>query len=255
MNKHFLRTGLSLVSVSVSAFGLIGCTFNKADHDTSGFNLSQLETIVKVNESTVDDVRAIFSKPDISATLMDGSTVYGYMFEGDDLLSTGENLLTQAVTFTLAYQTNYTTIKNAFFKFDKNGKVVEIKKNGYAFLNHYKGTRDKPDLYFAWNRCEVVLTDAEVNSDINYFGRSDICPRYQKEVAARDGVAPESVDTDKKFFFCDPKCHLKRGLGKAFGQYKDFTFDVRIKDGDRSRMDEMLILHVGQNKKPTSPAM
>ena len=255
MNKHFFRTGLFLGCAST--FGLMGCTFNKADHDTSGFNLSQLETIVKVNESTIDDVRAIFSKPDISATLMDGSTVFGYMFEADDLSSLAENAFTQAITFTLAYKTQYTTIKNAFFKFDKDGKVVEIKKNGYAFLNQYKGTRDDPDHFFSWNRCEVVLTDAEVNSDINYFGRGDICPRYQKEVAERDGVTPESVDTDKKFFYCDQKCHLKRGLGKAFGQYKNSTFDVALKDGDRSRMSEMLILHVnnGLDKKPTSPSM
>lgn len=236
MNK-ILRNSL-LTSSIVAILGLTGCAGGTRTHDTEGFNLSQLETIVKVNETTYSDLRKLFRKPTLIGTTANDERVVVYAFRGRDTFYTGmEGLTVSLLTLGSVAAAFPETVKIAYFVLDKDDKVVAIKKNGYAYLIKDKGNSYK------WNECELTLTDAEVNSDAYFSGRLDLCTRFKNEVAQRKGIDPKDVDDDEEFFYCDAKCHAQRGFNKLFGKFKVLQTEFFKEDADGSRADETAILH------------
>ena len=227
-----------LVSSIVAFIGLTGCAGGTHTQDSAGFNLSQLETIVKVNETTYEDLRKLFRQPTLVGTTVNDEKIVAYAFSGADFFYAAmEGLTISLLSVGTVAATFPNTVKIAYFRLDKDDKVVEIKKNGYAYLIKNKGNSSK------WNKCEVILTDAEVNSDVYFTGRLDLCERYRNEVAQRKGIDPKEVDDDEEFFPCDAACHAKRGAIKLFGQFKNFKTDLDWKQGDGSRANETSILH------------
>lgn len=236
MSRKFKNT--FLISSIVTFIGFTGCADGAHIRDSAGFNLSQLETIVKVNETTYEDLRKFFRQPTLVGTTVNDEKIVAYTFRGADYLySTMEGLTISLLSMGTVSATFPDTVKIAYFRLDKDNKVVEIKKNGYAYLLKERGSSKE------WNKCEVILTDAEVNSDVYFTGRLDLCERYRNEVAQRKGIDPKDVDDDEEFFPCDATCHAKRGAIKLFGQFKNFKTDLKWKQGDGSRANETSILH------------
>ncbi len=227
-----------LISSIVAFIGFTGCAGGNHTFDTEGFNLSQLETLVKVNETTYSDLRQLFRRPTLIGTTVKGDKIVAYAFRGADYFySTMEGVAISLISVGSVAATFPDTVKIAYFRLDKDNKVVEIKKNGYAYLMKERGGGT------GWNKCEVFLTDAEVNSDVYFTGRLDLCERYRNEVAQRKGINPNDVDDDEEFFYCNATCHAKRGAIKFFGLFKTFQTEFRIEDGDGSRANETKILH------------
>ncbi len=213
-----------------------GCISTKID--AGGFNLAGLETLVKTNETTLSDLRALFSTPTFIGETVQGDTVVGYAFLAVDYLSgsfkvLGSTFLTLGAVSTVHPYTQ----KNAYFKLDKSGRVIEIKKNGYAYIMNLNSDGS------GQNECEFDLTDEEVNSATYYSNRFEIRARYAKEVAKLKGIAIKDVDTSEEFFPCDEKCHAKRGAIKAYGQFRQMNFDIKWESDDASRREESKILH------------
>ncbi len=225
--KTQIKTTL-IASFFMAFVGLTGCA-NTYTSDDDGFNLAELETLVKVNETTADDLRKLFREPTISGVTLEGDTVIAYSFRSDNM---GPTALAATATLGLARLSVPHTDKVAYFKLDGNGKVVEIKKKGYAYLLH--------ELY---SKCEVELTDGEINSPVTYTSSSELCQRYKTEVAQRKGIDPKDVDEDEKFFRCDVTCHAIRGAKKLFGQFRFFKGNFDYKKGDGDRAKETVILH------------
>ncbi len=237
-----------LLAISLSV-GLVGCAGGNFTLDTEGFNLAELESIVKVNETTYDDLRALFRKPTVTGLTPNGEMIVVYSFRGiDTVYSSLESLAITFLSVGLAPITHPYTVKNAYFRLNKENRVVEIKKDGYAFLKKIVGAAsDAPVSAFfgpqGWNECEVVLTDAEVNSPAYYSGRLDICSRYKAGVAQKTGVSPNDVDDSKEFPLCDVVCYAKRGAISAYGNVGAFVDDFDWQEGDGRRADETRILH------------
>ena len=213
-----------------------GCLATKIDAD--GFNLARLDSLVKTNETTLNDLRALFSTPTFIGETVQGDSIVGYTFLAADYLSGSFKVLGSTVLTLGAVSTIHPyTLKNAFFKLDKSGRVIEIKKNGYAYLENVKSNGD------GWNECEFDLTDEEINSSVCYTNRFEIRARYAKEMAKLKGIAVKDIDTSEEFFLCDEKCHAKRGAIKAYGQFRQMNFDVKRESDDGSRHKESEILH------------
>ena len=218
-----------LTSSLVVFLGLVGCASNTYKSDDNGFNLAELESLVKVNETTYADLRKLFRAPTVTGVTLDGETVVAYAFSSD---SRGAQALTGLATLGIARASAPYTLKVAYFKLDSKGTVVDIKKNGYTYL-----------LNDRYNKCEVDLTDAEINSPVNYTSINEVCTRYKNEVAQRKGIDPKNVDDDEKFFRCDTKCQAIRGAKKFYGQFRRFKGDFGSESCDGDRAGETRILH------------
>ncbi len=134
------------------------------------------------------------------------------------------------LTFGLGSSTYDFTVKNVYFKFDEQNRVIDIKKAGYSYLTKHRLT--------FWNECEVKLTDAEVNSSIHYAG-SDICPRYAKDAAKAKGIAEKDVDLGEEFPFCNIPCHAIRGAVASYGKFKTISDVIDKAEGDGVRANEV----------------
>ncbi len=225
MKKHFL-----LASVLATTLIFTGCASYQRDSD--GYNIAQIDKFVTLNQTTMSEVRALFDTPTtIGTTESDGKTVLGYAFVGNNAAGNfAKNLGKGFLTLGFGSSSSDYTVKNVYFKFDDQGRVIDIKKNGYAYLTKHRVT--------FWNECEVKLTEAEVNSSINYAG-SEICDRYAKDTAKAKGIAEKDVDRGEEFAFCNIACHNVRGAIEAFGKFKTIK-DLNDKaEGDGARKNEV----------------
>ena len=223
------RATLTIATIACLAL-LGGCA--SYQQDSHGFNVSQIDDFITLNQTTVSDVRALFGTPTfLGTTLDDEKTVIGYAFVGNNEgLSFMKNWGKGMLTLGFGSSTYDYTLKNVYFKFDDQNRVTEIKKNGYAFLSKHRLTY--------WNECEVKLSDAEVNSSIHYEGK-EICNRYAKEVAKTKGIDEKDVDRGEEFAFCNIPCHAVRGALDAFGKFKNYTNVVEKAEGDGTRAKEV----------------
>ncbi len=221
----------SLTFATIACLALLGgCA--SYQQDSHGFNASQIDGFVTLNQTTVDDVRALFGTPTfLGTTLEDEKTVIGYAFVGNNA---GANFLKNwgkgALTLGFGARTYDFTVKNVYFKFDNQNRVTEVKKKGYAYLTKYRFT--------LWNECEVALTDTEINSSVHYSGKA-ICDRYAKDAAKTKGIDEKDVDRGEEFAFCNIPCHAIRGALEIFGKFKNYTDDVEKAEGDGSRANEV----------------
>ena len=218
-----------LISSLVTFLGLVGCASNTSKSDDNGFNLAELESLVKVNETTYADLRKLFRTPTVTGITLDGETVVAFSFSSD---SRGAQALTGLATLGIVRASAPYTLKVAYFKLDKKGTVIDIKKKGFSYL-----------LNDRYNKCEVDLTDAEINSPVNYTSTDEVCSRYKSEIAKRKGIDPKNVDDDEEFFRCDDKCQIIRGAKKLYGQFRRFKGDFAWESGDGDRAGETRILH------------
>ncbi len=228
-----MKKGFLLAGVLASTLIFTGCA--SYQRDSGGFNIAEVDKIVTLNQTTLSDVRALFGTPlVIGTTESDGKTVIGYAYVGNNLgLNMAKNIGVGVLTYGLVSSSHDYTVKNVYFKFDDQNRVIDIKKAGYAYLLKYRIT--------FWNECEVKLTDAEVNSSINYAG-SDICKRYAKDAAKAKGIAEKDVDLGEEFEYCDVGCHAIRGAEASFGKFKTIKDSVDKAEGDGARANEVSTL-------------
>lgn len=229
ISMHRKIQNIFLISSVVAFIGFTGCAGTYHSFDDNGFNLAELESIVKVNETSADDLRKLFRKPTLTGVTLNGETVIAYSFRSETIAPAA---LASMATLGFVTPSAPFTIKIAYFKLDSNGKVVEIKKKGYAYLLHNR-----------YNKCESDLTDAEVNSPANFTSYDEVCQRYRNGVAQRRGIDPKSVDDDEEFFRCNEKCQAIRGAKELFGQFRWFKGDFDWKHGDGDRILETGIIH------------
>lgn len=225
MNKRFL-----LAAALATSLIFTGCASYQGD--SHGFNVAEVDKFVTLNQTTLTDVRALFGTPTmIGTTENDGKTVLGYAFVGSNA---GVNFMKNwgkgMITLGFGSMTNDYTVKNVYFKFDDQSRVIDIKKKGYAYLTKKRVT--------FWNECEVKLTDAEVNSSVHYAG-DEICDRYAKDAAKAKGIAEKDVDRGEEFVWCNIPCHAIRGAVELYGKFKTINDVIDKAEGDGTRANEV----------------
>lgn len=224
-NKMKIRK-IFLTGTACAALFLTGCASVKTS--SNGFDASRVDPFIKLNETTLADVRVLLGTPTMMGVTQDGGhTVVGYGLAGHNAWggfgrAMGKNLLTMG----LGAKSYEYTVKTVLFKFDADNKVIDYKKSGASYLT-------KRRLTF-WNECERKLTQQEINSPVNY-GVSEICKIYALEIAAKEGIKADDVDTGKEFEFCNIPCQTIRGAVEAFGELKSQSDLIERQDGDGSK--------------------
>ena len=216
----------ALAAAAAAAVVVSGCS--SVNVDSSGYDLSKIDPYVQVNKTTMKDVRAYLGTPTFTAVTEKGNNqVIGYSFAGQNRGSvlTREAAKTLLAGGILANKMEY-TVKMALFKFDNKGVVTDYQKAGVSFLGRYRLSH--------WNECERKLTAEEVNSPVTYDD-DQICEMYAKEVAAKEGISVNKVDTDKEFEGCAPECQAVRAGKEAFGNLKNVNDVVDSETGDGSK--------------------
>mgnify|MGYP006956041839 CR=1 FL=1 len=227
--KQFL-----LVGVLATDLALSGCSSVISPKvGAYGHDLSKVEQLLAVNQSTGDDARSLFGRPTIVGETMDGDKFYAFAFEGGNnvgnmVANTALSIASVGVFKNFNYEY---TMKILYIKLDKNDKIIDIKKTGYAYIRY--GSE--------YNRCDIRLTDAEVNSPAS-FGYREICKRYAEGISKKQGIPVAEVDTDKKLYSCNAACHASKGAMAVFGQLRYTTSDVKFKKLDFSRSEEGKLL-------------
>ncbi len=203
-----------------------------------GHDLSKAEQLLTVNQSTEDDARALFGRPTIVGETMDGDKFYAFAFEGGNSIGNlAANTVLLIAPFGVLKNFNYEyTTKILYVKLDKNDKITEIKKTGYAYIRYGN----------EYNRCDVRLTDEEANSPVSFSYR-EICKRYAEGISKKQGIPVAQVDTDKELYSCDAVCHASKGAMAVFGQLRYTTSDVKFKKIDFKRSEEGKLL---KNEQP-----
>lgn len=216
---------LTLTACVASVLLMTGCASYQSSSD--GFDASAVTPFIKVKKTTMKDVRAYLGTPTLSAEAADGSKVLGYGLAGHNTMkSLGRNLVTGTLTYGVVANKNEYTLKTLLFKFNKQGVVSAYKTDGVSFLSKFRIT--------GWNECERRLTKAEINSPVNYSA-SEICEVYAKEVAAKEKIDVDKVDTGKEFESCGVACQTTRHAQEAFGELKNVNTSVDKEEGDGSK--------------------
>ena len=205
---------------------LTGCA--SVQRSTEGFNATDVDPFVKVNETKLAEVRALLGTPTTTArTVSDNALVIGYSLSGEGGAGAfARNFGKGMLTFGFGATSFQFTVKNVVFKFDADNIVTDYRKSGVAYLQKHR--------VLFWNECERRLTDGEVNSTVNY-SPEEICQSYAQDVARKEGIAVDDVDTGKEFEFCNLLCQNLRALTEAFGELKEASNMVSSEDGDGSK--------------------
>ncbi len=220
---------LTLATCAASALFVAGCASYHTSSD--GFDASVVTPFIKVNKTTMKDVRAYLGTPTLSAETADGSKVLGYGLAGHNTMkSLGRNLLVGTLAGGIVANKNEYTLKTLLFKFNKQGVVSAYKTDGASFLSKFRIT--------GWNECEHRLTQKEINSPV-YYDATEICEIYAKEVAEKEHIAVDKVDTGKEFESCDVACQVTRHATEAFGELKNAETSVNKEDGDGSKIADI----------------
>ncbi|MDO5532499.1 hypothetical protein [Sutterella sp.] len=218
---------LLICAAAGSAILLTGCASYQSDSD--GLDASKIDPFVKMNQTTVKEIRELLGTPTVTGVAKeDGKSIIGYGLVGtDDLASFGRNF-GRGLTFGIASSSWEYNVKNVFFKFDDEGRVIDYKKNGRRYVTRKRLT--------FWNECERPMTMAEINSPANYSGR-EICKLYREEVAAEKGISPDAVDDEEEFEWCNIPCQVRRGAVEAFGEIENMNDNVDSEEGDGSKTE------------------
>ena len=215
-----------LASAVMAAAVLSGCSSVTVDYD--GHDASRADQFIIPGKTTVTEARAYLGTPTVTAVCKaDGEKVYGWALAGHNtagaiMRGMGKGM----VTLGLGAQSSEYTVKNILVKVNADGVVTDYKKNGASYI-----TKDR---FTFWNECERNLTDEEVNSPIVYR-ISEVCPKYAAEVAAKEGIKVEDVDTGKEFEWCNIPCQTRRGVVRAFGEISEMNDLVKAEEGDGSK--------------------
>lgn len=237
--KRFL-----FVSALATGFALSGCSSVISPKVAIyGHDLSKVEQLLTVNQSTGDDARALFGRPTIVGETMGGDKFYAFAFEGgNNIGNMAANTVLSIATVGVLKNFNYEyTTKILYVKLDKNDKIVDIKKTGYAYIQYGN----------EYNRCDIRLTDKEVNSPESFSYR-EICKRYAEGVSKKRGIPVAEVDTDKELYACNAVCHASKGAMAVFGQLRYTTSDVKFKKLDFTRSEEGKLL---KNEQQTASSL
>jgi formylmethanofuran dehydrogenase subunit E-like metal-binding protein len=196
--------------------------------DKDGYDLSVIDPYVQLNKTTLKEVRTLLGTPTFTAVAeSDNSKVVGYSFAGHN---TGAVLAREfgrgMLSFGLAADKREYTVKVALFKFNSDDAVIDYQKGGASYLSRSRFTH--------WNECEHKLTPEEINSPAVYSDKQ-ICEIYAKEVAAKEGIAVDKVDTGKEFPWCNVPCQAVRVAQEKYGNLKDLTSSVRTEEDDGSK--------------------
>ncbi len=218
---------VTLAACAAAVLLASGCASVRTDSD--GFDASVVSPFIKVNETTMKEVRAYLGTPTLSAEAADGSKVLGYGLVGHNTAGAfGRNFAKGAMTLGFGAKSYEYTVKSLLFKFNGDGVVTDYKTDGVSYVTKQRLTM--------WNECERRLTPQEINSPVTY-GVSEICEEYAKDVAAKENIAVDKVDTGKEFPFCNIACQTTRHAVSAFGELKNVITVVDKEDGDGSKED------------------
>lgn len=218
-----------LASSLCAALILTGCASPKSMSDR-GFDISCIDPFIKLNETTLEQLRAYLGTPTLIAVAEeDGHTIVGYGLTGHSRWgSYGRAMGKNALTLGLGSKSYEYTVKTVLFKLDADNKVIDYKKTGVSYVTKKRFT--------LWNECERKLTQQEINSPANY-GVDEICQIYAEEVAAKKGIPVSEVDTGQEFEHCNWKCQTARGAVEVFGKIKDENLYVEALESDGSMRD------------------
>lgn len=218
---HF-RTLICLAA----AVALTGCASVK--RDTDGYDTESIKSVIKVGETSLTDIRAVFGTPTLTAVCVsDNAQIVGYALAGDGGAATfGKNFGYGMLTFGFGAKTNQVTQKNVIFKFNDDGILTDYQRNGVSYLIRKRLT--------FWNECERKLTEDEVLRRVNYSA-DEVCKNYAKDVAAKEGIPVSEVDTGKEFEFCNIPCQTERAAKEFYGELKDVEMLVPSQEGDGSK--------------------
>ncbi len=216
---------VTLAACAAAVLLVSGCASVRTDSD--GFDASVVTPYVKVNETTIKEVRAYLGTPTLTAETADGSKVLAYGLVGHNTAgSFGRNFAKGALTLGFGASSNEYTVKSLLFKFNSDGVVTDYKTDGASYLTKHRLT--------FWNECERRLTPQEINSPVTY-GASEICEEYAKDVATKENISMDQVDTGKEFPFCNIPCQTTRHAVSAFGELKNVNTSVGKEEGDGSK--------------------
>ena len=220
----------TLLLVAFATALLAGCA--SYQRDSHGFDARAVDSVIKLHETTVEQVRALMGTPTVDGvTESDSSRVLGYALVGENAgKSFLKNFGKGFITLGLGSSSNEYTNKNIYFKFDDQGRLTDMKKKGYGYVTRHRLT--------FWNECEFDLTEEEINSSAHYEGK-EVCARYAQEIAQKEGITVDQVDTGREFPFCNIPCHAVRGAEALFGKFKTINDNVDELPGDGSRADEL----------------
>ena len=220
---------LSLLVACASALALTGCT--SVSMRASGYDLSRIDSFVTKNETTISDVRALMGTPTVFAQTKEGETILGYALTGHNsgaafARNFGKGMLTTGIGSKKLEETQ----KNAIFKFNQEGKLVDLQKDGVAYLFKLRFT--------TWNECERRLTPEEINSPIVYSD-AEICKLYAEEVAAQKSISVKDVDIEEEFEGCNLPCQVERSINRFHKDVINVDNTVDELPGDGSRFREV----------------
>lgn len=223
---------IKLIFTTLTVAGILaltGCA--SVEKRSGGFDLSKIDSVVKVNQTTLGDVRSIFGTPTAMGTDADGNTVLAYSLVGHNALANlGKNMGKSMLTLGLGSKANEFTTKIAIFKFDANNKLAELSKDGWSFVQRHRFT--------FWNECEHRLTPEEINSDANYHG-NEVCKAYVKKISAQEQISADKVDTGKEFTWCNLPCMAVRALKLKYPNIQNISDTVAKTDIDGSNKELM----------------
>lgn len=220
---------LTVLAACAAALNLTGCS--SVSKRASGFDLSRIDSFVTMNETTINDVRAMMGTPTVWAQTKEGETILGFALVGHNTGAVwARNMGKYYATLGLGARTWEETEKIALFKFNKDNKLIEVKKDGVAYLIKHR--------FMYWNECERRLTQEEINSPIVYSD-DEICKVYAEDVAAKKGIPVDEVDTGEEFDWCNLPCQVTRSINRHFDNVVSVDDLVDEAEGDGSRFREV----------------
>lgn len=220
---------LTVLAACAATLTLTGCS--SVSMRSAGYDLSRIDSFVTVNETTISDVRKLFGTPSVIAQTKEGETILGYALVGHNQLAVAaRNLGKSAATFGLGSDKREFTEKIALFKFNKDNKLVEVKKDGVSFLRMSR--------FSVWNECERIMSPEELNSPIVYSD-VEICDLYAEEQAAKRGVKVEDIDIGEETPGCNLPCQVRRSVVRNFDNVVSMDDIIDAAEGDGSRFREV----------------
>lgn len=221
-----LKTPLLLALASVL---LTGCASIQKSYD--GHDLSRIDPYVEKNKTTYREMRGLLGTPTLTAKTKDGDFVAGWALVGNRPGGAfGRNVGKGMLTLGFGSKTNEATVKNVIVRFADDGTVADVRKSGWSYLQKHRITY--------WLECERPLTEAELNTPLNYTV-DEICEVYANEVAAKENIPVDEVDTGKETDFCNIPCHTRRDAVSAFGPLVEVDQLVDAEEGDGARFAEI----------------
>lgn len=220
---------LTVLAACAATLTLTGCS--SVNTRSSGYDLSRIDSFVTMNQTTPTEVRQLFGTPTIIAQTKESETIFGYALIGHNTAAVyARNLGKSAATLGLGAKKYEFTEKIAFFKFNKDNKLVEVKKDGVSFLIRRRLT--------SWNECERIMNPEEIDSPIVYSD-VEICKLYAEEVAAKKGIKVEDVDIGEEFERCNLPCQVVRSLNRHYKNIVSLDGVVDEMEGDGSKLREV----------------